>query len=44
MESLLSAGANPGLRDHEGFTALAFARDKGHLKIVQVLEAHGASS
>ncbi|CCW69746.1 unnamed protein product [Phytomonas sp. Hart1] len=40
LEYLLSCGADTGASDHDGSTALYYAKSRGHLEATYVLEAH----
>ncbi|MEU0146768.1 ankyrin repeat domain-containing protein [Streptomyces sp. NPDC006288] len=42
VTALLAAGADPGLREEFGFTALHWASDLGRAEIAEILLAHGA--
>ncbi|GMK53778.1 hypothetical protein CspeluHIS016_0103640 [Cutaneotrichosporon spelunceum] len=42
LKILLAAGADPGIRDKDGVSALKHARDKGYTEMVTVLQAVGA--
>ena len=42
VKTLINAGADVNARDKEDWTALNYASWKGHMKIVQALEAAGA--
>jgi ankyrin repeat protein/beta-lactamase regulating signal transducer with metallopeptidase domain len=42
VELLVARGADPNLKDYDGRTPLALAREKGHNEIVEFLQQHGA--
>lgn len=42
VELLVARGADPNLKDYDGRTPLALARENGHTVIVEFLQQHGA--
>ena len=42
IKRLLNDGANPNIRDKDGWTAINAAAYRGHLKVCQLLVANGA--
>lgn len=42
IESLLKHGANPNIPDHNGFTVLHYAAQRGNLSAIELLLKHGA--
>ena len=42
LTTALEAGANPNLRDDDGYAPLLYAASNGHASCIDVLRRHGA--